>query len=179
MICILSMGRSGSSMVANILHDAGVWFGKCRRGDHCNLRGYFENNAIKQRIYQVYGRDWLGGSPTKKLNVDDILEAEGYEGGPWAVKYGAFYARIWEDPFYVRVYRPVEKILASYARCGWLKPYNAPSLIAKHMKIMDGIDGFRIDADRLVEGDRTQMDELAGLLNLEFSYQSINPEFWH
>lgn len=173
------MGRSGSSMVANILHDAGVWFGNCREGDHWNPKGYFENISIKTRIYQTYGKDWFGEPPTKKIHVDDILEGQDYRGGPWAVKHGAFYARIWEDPFCVCVYRPVGKILESYERCGWLKGHDAPSLIARHMEIMDGLGGFRIDADRLVEGDTTQMDELGEILGLAFSYKTVNRRFWH
>ena len=179
MIAVVSLGRSGSSLVAGLLYDAGVWFGSCRGADRWNPTGHFENHAIKRRLYESYGQNWLGEPPKRKINVDDILESQGYE-EPWAVKHGAFYAHVWENPTFIRVYRPLEKVLESYERCGWLKGHGDPEeIVTKHRQIMDGLGGFRIDSDRLIEGDHRQMEKIGEHLGLTLCFNRINKDLWH
>ena len=126
-VIIISTGRSGSSYTAKQFADAGFWHGVCRPGDQHNPEGYFENIRLKRDCQKLHGRDWASGAfpdehPRWHQAVLENIEREGWRGEPWFFKIGAFYWKCFRsfDPVFVKVWRPREKILASYERLGWL-----------------------------------------------------------
>jgi len=156
-IFIISPGRSGSSWTAKQFADAGVWCGECRPPDHNNPMGYFENIQLKQRLIKIHGRDWLGPFPDENpawsQKVKEIIRSQGYKDGPWLFKIGAFYWKCMKsfDPVYVKVWRPREKILASYHRLKWLDSgqnrYNdaeIEQIIDRQHDAMRGIEGMDV-----------------------------------
>ncbi len=74
-IVVLGCPRSGTSLVAGLLHAHGVWVGDCRAADEHNPRGYFENKAIAKLRR---GPDCDRDPPLVRGDVHRILGGEGY-----------------------------------------------------------------------------------------------------
>ena len=156
-IFIISPGRSGSSWTAKQFADAGVWHGMCRAPDKNNPMGYYENVKLKQCLIKLHGRDWLKPFPNEHPEWADeataIIRSQGYTGGPWLFKVGAVYWKCMRsfNPVYVKVWRPREKILASYHRLGWLNSgqnryteSEIEQIIDRQHEAMGKIDGMDV-----------------------------------
>jgi len=101
-ILVMTIGRSGSSMVSGVFAAHGVWTGQCQRADYRNPKGYFENVRIKAALRRVHGTPprlnmIYPPQPGWAKFVRSVLEREGYSGGPWLVKHAAIFHRLWED----------------------------------------------------------------------------------
>ena len=151
---IVSPGRSGSSYVAKQLHDAGVWGGKLIPGNQHNPGGYYENAQFNNMFKGQYGKDWATGAfpeEHKDWNkmVQNALTREGYIKGPWFVKCGAFYWKIWKsfDPIYVKVWRSYYSIRTSYLRTHMLNQFTdeeIKTIIQRQLTEMENIPGLDV-----------------------------------
>lgn len=196
-VVVLTMGRSGSSMVAGLLALHGFWTGCCRPGDRHNPRGYFENerlNGATGRLYRgsIY-RDLAPMRPRRlwPRYVAAVLAREGYRGGPWLVKTNAFAWPLWEplDPIWVLVRRDIESTAVSARRhdpdaCEldrWRE------IVAAHHSEMDLVrdrfDGFDVHSPRLVAGyfaDLVTVLDACGIaLDVPAATRFVEPAFWH
>jgi uncharacterized Rossmann fold enzyme len=79
-ILVLGAARSGTSMVAGLLHRMGAWVGETVRGAPENPKGFFENKRIRDGVmktmlatagYDVHGRDPI---PEQVLNTEMNVE---------------------------------------------------------------------------------------------------------
>lgn len=151
---IVSPGRSGSSYVAKQFHDAGLWGGKLVPGGPPNPEGYYENLKLNNLFKNGYGRSWVTGDfPEEKPEwggaVREVLHHEGYDGGPWFVKCGAFYWKIWKsfDPIYIKVWRCYPSILKSYQKTHMLNRFSDSEveiIIKRQLKEMENIPGLDV-----------------------------------
>ena len=111
-ILVTGCARSGTSLVAGIVHACGAFGGKLAGPNRHNRRGMFENNAIRQNILKPFlrslGYDPMGQNPLPDIGVvahaalerrgggrrfDQLRESvlrvmrsEGYVDGPWFYK---------------------------------------------------------------------------------------------
>ena len=189
-IAILRSGRCGSSMVAQVFAEHGVW-----HGGHMSDEGYptvtYENRALRDLVQTEYGGDFL--SDIRSIfpirdKIEDIIKGQGYEDGPWMFKHGAQYYTMWEEwePSFIFVKRPLEDILASYDRCGWLgdryTPDEVERIVVRSVEVMDSLDGIEVFSDQLIDGDYSSLEEAFEYCDILFKQSIadavINPNEW-
>ena len=182
-VIILSPGRSGSSLVAGIFAAHGLWTGNCRKADRWNRKGYFENNRLKNLMIGRYGRPFLGPYPSPDDQwvryVKGTLKTEGHNGEDWLYKCGAVYWQLWEpfEPVFVKVWRPVDDILASYDRCRFLSrwtPAERRKIVERQHDAMRRIEGPDIDSRALVAGNYTQAKSALRSVGLRMDVPKID-----
>ena len=109
-ILITGCARSGTSMVAGIMHKCGAFGGRTTGPTHWNKRGQYENDEIRENVIKPYlvlhGADPKGQyplpDPTALMPVGNladkihsIMKWHGYKGNrPWYYK-GAKLTLIW------------------------------------------------------------------------------------
>tara|TARA_Y100000310_G_scaffold286634_2_gene310979 strand:- start:385 stop:972 length:588 start_codon:yes stop_codon:yes gene_type:complete len=190
-IVVLTAGRSGSSMIAGIFAAHGVWCGKTREGDQYNPKGYYENRAIKALIKEHTDWNFLGDVPmfpALRGKVEQIIRGEGYGGGPWLVKQGAQFYRLWDEwtPKYVFIRRPLDDVMASYTRSGFLKgrydEVQTRWIVQRNNSVMDHLEGADVQTDDVVNGNYSSLEEAfqyCGLtFNPEIAAEFIDGRFW-
>jgi hypothetical protein len=192
MILILSPGRSGSSMVAGLFAQHGAWVGQSLPGNSHNPKGYFENGRIKRRMIKLHGRDWPGPFPKMHgswpSQVKRVLRSEGYEDGPWFFKTRAFYWHVWKqwEPVVVKVWRDREDIFDSYNRASFLTGRYTEAGVAlmvdRQHDLMRKINGFDIQAQRLIDGDYDHIRPAINFCGLGYDRDKcrefIEPAHW-
>lgn len=141
-IFVTGLPRSGTSLVAGLLHCCGAWTGNTVPGDAANPRGYFEHIIIRQRIIKpLLARldgDPLGVSPLPPLDlsltirnlgqiIGSVLQQEGYAGAsPWLYKDAKLtlvwpaFARAYPGATWVVVRRDRERIIDSCLRTSFM-----------------------------------------------------------
>jgi hypothetical protein len=76
-IFVVGLPRSGTSLVAGLLHEFGAWTGETVPGTGENIRGFFENNEIRQKILKptlrAAGGDATGITSLPSPNADRKL----------------------------------------------------------------------------------------------------------
>lgn len=194
---VLTMGRSGSSMVARALASQGFWTGRCKPGDEHNPRGYFENARLSVALGRLYPgsiySDLRPMSPPRRWRqyVQEVLRAEGHERGPWLVKVNAFTWPVWLpfDPVLVFVYRDVDAIVRSAMKhdpramlpARWRQVALAHH--AEMRRVEAAFGGFRVEAERLVDGDVAQIAKIVHVCGLSLDERalraSLEPDLWH
>jgi len=100
-ILITGCARSGTSMVAGVIHICGAFGGEMSGSNKNNMKGMFENAHIRNNIVKPYlrqmGVDALGQYPLPNIEklqvpvnwasqVEDIMQEQGYKDGPWFYK---------------------------------------------------------------------------------------------
>lgn len=100
-ILVTGPPRSGTSVVAGLLHLAGAWVGQTIGPHPESPKGFFENTAIKQQVFEPYlfglNVDLLGKRelpknsakrriPKLREQVHAVLVDQEYAGGPWLYK---------------------------------------------------------------------------------------------
>lgn len=180
-ILLYMTGRSGSSTIAGIFHLCGAWVGNCMPPNEYNRRGYFENRQIKRLMLETYGKNWTGLPPDPKpgfhKKVKEILEREGYKDGPWMFKTGAFYHKVWNPSHVVKIKRNVPDTLKSYKECGFLNQYSEDEIkfiVDRQNKIMDSLDGFEINAEKVFDRDYSELKIAIEGCGLTFDLNKIN-----
>lgn len=134
-IIVTGCARSGTSLVAGVLANCGVWIGKCTGPTQYNKRGQFENEYIRDQLTKPYlkniGVDPMGQIPLPtadqivpdpkwRSKVLTAMRDQGYDGsGPWMFK-GAkacLIWQIWDEAFpnaqWVIVRRSTDRIVDS------------------------------------------------------------------
>ena len=188
LILVVGCARSGTSIVAGLLHNHGVWGGRYRPTNGGNPRGYFENRRIAALL-----RHWneTGEMPhyAFKSHIKNILRKEKYPGGPWFVKYGLDLGwSMWKkfNPCWLLVRRAWNDVIRSQERIfGTARPYSEFEEINRTMDfIRESNGGVDIFPDQLVSGDYSILEKfLKTYANIHFN-ESIANRFtdkglWH
>lgn len=178
-------------MVAGCLAQHGVWTGTCRRADSANAKGHFENVPIKQAIIHAVGPVVHEGRVAEPVRgwpeaVEQIIRRDGYKDGPWLWKGSAMYWRLWEamQPVYVCVRRKREAIIASGRETGYFRATD--HAIDAHVRAMDHLrdelGGVDVDADAVVAGDHTTLEQAFDAAGLEMRPRIVDdwvePSLW-
>ena len=139
---IFTVGRSGSSLIANIFKEHGFWLGQTKFGDSFNPLGYFENRELKRRMLSYHGVFSVERPPPITVDGWDnvaysVITKQGYRGGPWAFKTGVHYAGVWDDfdPTIIKVIRDRDAIVRSYERYGGVHRIHGPGFIDRGWRV--------------------------------------------
>lgn len=190
-IVVIGCARSGTSMTAGLFAQHGCWTGRCKPADEHNARGYYENLDLKRELLQRWGRlkkrgEFAEPAPDFRPAVEAILTGSGYDGGPWVVKHGSLYWPAWDDfdPTFVCVYRQPESIMASAREFGAYMTREAICLTHGAMEwAIQHAGGIRVDAERLIAGDYTQVERAFHAADLGFDPRIadgwIDGQLWH
>lgn len=144
-IILSGCARSGTSLVAAIVHYCGAFGGKMTGVTKHNQKGQFENSVIRDKVEKPFlrkiGVDHLGQKPIAnteemKIPVDwkDVVERtmieQGYKDGPWFYK-GAKACQIWPvwnyafpDAKWLIIRRRSADIAESCLKTGFMQRYN-------------------------------------------------------
>lgn len=150
-ILITGCARSGTSLTAGCIHQAGAWGGDFVGETVHNPKGFFENRAIRETIEKPFldsvGCDKMGQNPLptdnllasfKQDQADElkkqlfgVLHREGYQGGQWFYK-GAkmgLYWPLWNMAFpnarWILVRRKSSDIVNACLRTVFMRAYNS------------------------------------------------------
>lgn len=145
-VLVTGLPRSGTSMVAGLLRECGLWLGGTVPGGPENPRGFFENVILREKLQKELLRrgrvDPLGVNPLPAPRwhpevpnfrdvVARVLAAEGYAGAePWGFKDAKMTLtwRIWHQHFpsarWIVVRRPTEQVVASCLRTSFMRHHS-------------------------------------------------------
>lgn len=189
-ILVVSLPRSGSSMVAGAFAKHGVWTGTCRPPNEHNPRGYFESLPIERLIGRMCGHRVNRGDPAPEVDgwreqVETAIRRDGYDGGPWLWKGSALYAPLWHEftPTWVIVRRDTDAVRASGRASG---RYGAsPKSVQAHRIVTDALrlrGASVVDAAAVVRGDYLTLEtalSAAGLTpDRAILDDWIDPKLW-
>lgn len=197
-VVVLTVPRSGSSMVAGCLAALGVWTGETVGPCPWNARGFYENTQLVKLLrdsfapYDATSEAVVAQSHAEWApSVRRALDAEGWSGELWMMKHAAIYWPLWlRDfrPYWVLVRRPWVEMLQSGART-WLREHSAEKLAKvlavyeREMAIVRDVHGgIEIDSGRLIRGDFAELEALAERLGLDFDSDKVaavvEPKLW-
>ena len=145
-IVVLGYPRSGTSLVAGLIHLHGAWAGECRQADGRNPKGFFENKEINRNLTSK-----KHDGPKLRAKIEKIVLSQGYVGGPWVVKHAVPKWISWlgfpdvkwvccfRDPdeiyeSHLRVWKYNEEIIGRTGR--WWRKEKLISQAKKHQEIM-------------------------------------------
>ncbi len=145
-VLITGVPRSGTSMISNCLHQAGLWMGPTIRPNGDNPRGFFENREIRETILKpnlkVAGADPLGVhrlpdlgrlAPDPKLRerILEVFSQQGHDGhSRWGYKepklslVWPLWAEAFPDATWVIVDRDIEAIVKSCLNTGFMAKHS-------------------------------------------------------
>lgn len=146
-IFVLGIPRSGTSMIAGVLHHCGAWIGATVPGGPSNPEGFFEHVMLRERVLKPMlihqGADPLGVrampeldrlTPQPELKGDVLrqLAIEHYPGGDQAWLYKdcklSLVWPLWRDAFpnarWVIVRRPADDIVRSCLRTTFMNQHS-------------------------------------------------------
>ncbi len=197
-ILITGCARSGTSMIAGIIHKCGAWGGEMTRATKYNKKGQFENSVIRKDIVKHYlksiGCDPMGQKPLPDINnlqpfdirsrVLDVITRQGYKEGRWMLK-GAKYCLIWPlwkeafpDAKWVIVRRTTEDIVSSCMRTSFMRAYRRPEgwrgWVAEHEKRFKEMKAADMDVREVwpikaIHGDFTEVKEMIEDIGLNWN----------
>jgi len=143
-ILITGCARSGTSLVAGVVHLCGAFGGDMSGPTRYNPKGMFENSFIRDRIMKPYlkgiSADPMGQKPLPEFKnivpftvlgdvVTSTMQRQGYKRGPWFYK-GAKICLVWTewdrafpDALWVIVRRDTEEIVSSCMRTPFMRAY--------------------------------------------------------
>lgn len=143
-IIVTGCPRSGTSLVAGIIHKCGAFGGEMFGPTQNNKKGFFENRFVREQLVKGYlkkiGADPLGQKDLPKIgdlipqpnwakNFEQEFRQEGYRGGPLFVKSvkGCLFWPIWNEAFpdakWVIVRRDDREIAESCLRTSFMRAY--------------------------------------------------------
>jgi hypothetical protein len=145
-VLVTGLPRSGTSMVTGLLGVCGLWLGQTVPGGKENIRGFFENVLLRERVQKEVLRqgnfDPLGVKRLPPPNwhpvirrfrdvVAAALAAQAYDGRQaWGFKDAKLTLtwRLWHEHFprarWVIVRRPSEQVVASCLRTSFMKQHS-------------------------------------------------------
>lgn len=152
-ILITGMARSGTSIVAGIVHLCGAFGGKLSGPTRYNQLGLYENRQIRNYLEKKWlvgeGYDTLGQYPLPKIdrckevaskmaeswraNVEDIMHKQGYKRGSWFYK-GTKICLMWPiwteafpDAKWLIIRRNDEDVIRACLRTGFMRAFHDQS----------------------------------------------------
>lgn len=188
-IVILGMPRSGTSMVAGVFSEHGVWSGRCILANKINAKGYFENLDFKNLNIKYSGRLAQSGVLAKPVKgFADKVKSFVPESGPWMAKFSAMYYPLWVDldPFWICIRRKSEGIACSNLKTGYFGTKNLDeiyTLIRRHNEAMNQVPGVDVYADDLIKGYDWSIKRAIEHCGLKYDPKMtrdfIDPNLWH
>lgn len=196
-ILITGCARSGTSLVAGIVHICGAFGGHLRPGNRFNEKGLFENQkiqAIDKEYLKSIGTDPKGQYPLPDTNqlpipsdwknkIERTILEDGYKQGPWFYK-GARTCLTWPVWHYafpnakwVIVRRRSSDIAESCLKTAFMNAYTTYDDWIKWINhhencfvemIKAGLDVKVVWPDRMVNGDYRQIYQLVEWLGLDW-----------
>lgn len=146
-ILVTGVARSGTSMVAGVVHMCGAFGGQMSGPNHNNRKGMFENAKIRNEIVKPFLRE-IGVDPKGQYPLPDITNiiiprdwrrtiervmiAHGYKDGPWMYKGPKMSIMwpIWHYAFpnakWIIVRRRTGDIVESCMKTGFMTAFNDP-----------------------------------------------------
>ncbi len=144
-ILITGCARSGTSMVAGIIHLCGAFGGKMSGATRNNEKGMFENSKIREQVVKPYLRslkvDPMGQYPLPDVHgglaipsdwrekTEEVMLEDGYKAGPWMYK-GAKMALAWPvwhyafpDAKWIIVRRKTTDIISSCMKTSFMAAF--------------------------------------------------------
>lgn len=145
-VLVTGLPRSGTSMVAGLLGLSGLWLGHTVPGGQENIRGFFENVILRERVQKEILRQggfdplgvrqlppsvWHPIIKSLRTVVATALGAQQYDGRQtWGFKDAKLTLtwRVWRDHFplarWVIVRRSSDEIIASCLRTSFMKQHS-------------------------------------------------------
>ena len=190
-IVIVGMPRSGSSMVAGVFAAHGVFTGVCKEADSRNEKGFFEHVGFMELVTELYGKGLISRNSVPETHPDfkprlmELMERDGYSGGPWFVKHAHVFHNIWRDfnPRFIIVKRDTASISESARDLGWS---SSMSHITEGQKMLDRVAKEHgapiVDSNELIKGDYSSLErafEYCGLIFNKWTANNfIEPGLW-
>lgn len=147
-VFITGIPRSGTSMVAGLLGEAGLWLGQTVPASPENPRGFFENTRIRERIIKPLLSDFLGADPLGVRSLPEpgalplfaqlpraiarALRDEGYGGAePWGYK-DAKLTLLW--PAFAEAFPQAQWVILRRERAETVASLARTSFMAQHTR---------------------------------------------
>lgn len=146
-VFVTGLPRSGTSMVAGLLGLCGLWLGHTVPGGKENVRGFFENVVLRERVQKEILRQgqfdplgvrrlpplaWHPIVKTLREVVGAALATQQYDGRQiWGFKDAKLTLtwRLWNEHFprarWIIVRRPSDEIIASCLRTSFMKQHSS------------------------------------------------------
>ena len=193
-IVILAFPRTGSSMVAGIFKNHGVFTGHCYGPSPRIPTGSIEAIGLKRILKADYPqtidelKEFKEGFREK---IESVMKADGYKEGPWLAKHAAIYWPIWDEfcPKFVCVRRNFDAVIRSNVASNMAgmqgkRLEKAWELNLYEMqKLHDRLDAPWIDSDKVVRGNYSSLQDAFDYCGIEFNRKMandfINPRHWH
>lgn len=178
-VVILTTGRAGSSLLAKIFEAHGVYADPGPTG---------ENKLLKAAMIEKCGFDLLGPIPKADFDWKSTVKRIIGDKKLWLSKHGSFFHKIWHqfNPVWVKTQRPLQDILDSYTRCGYLHQYNERErrfIMSRQIEIMDSVPGITVNTPDLVQGRTDQIERALDGYGLGFdpvlTRKMIKREMFH
>jgi hypothetical protein len=177
-IIVIGLPRSRTSMVAGTFAAHGVFVGTCKEADSRNAKGFFEHLGFADLVIELYGKGLISRNEVPEPHPDfkprfmELMERDGYSGGPWLVKHAHVFYKVWQGfkPRFVIVKRDTESIAESAREVGWV---NSISHITKGQKMLDRVakeyGAPVVLTDEVVQGDYCSLREAFDYCGLVFN----------
>jgi hypothetical protein len=189
--------RGGSSLVASIFVNHGFWTGETFGGpDGRGSGGYvnYENASIKRYMKEAFPLD--AGNHKGDLSNAHLLKKHCHkivpDDQPWLFKGPSEYYFPFDAAFPkmvpVMVFRdPNQAVEAHVRRYGERVRDDAARIVTQRYRFMNGVlmnrrDAYRVDADRIVAGDVSQIEPILAEYGIALDYhramKSISPDLF-
>lgn len=203
-ILITGAARSGTSIVAGIVHYCGAWGGKMTGPTPYNKKGQFENGQIRNALVKPFlrsiGCDPLGQHPLPDLRgfpvdtqwrnkVLSIMREQGYKKGPWFYK-GAKMCLFWPqwhfafpNAKWVIVRREEDGIVNSCLKTGFMRAFrNAKGWrgwvqhhLVRFQEMRDaGLDVVEVWPSKVIVGNFGEMKNAISHIGLNWNRDIIH-----
>jgi hypothetical protein len=197
-ILITGAARSGTSLVAGIIHKCGAWGGLMSGPTPYNKKGMFENEVIRNSVVKPWlssrGYDPLCQDPLPPREIEpspfwyeliiNTIRAQGYPGGKWFYK-GAKMClmwQLWHHAFpradWIIVRRNVDEIANSCMRTPFMRSFTTHTqwiewVIEHEQRFKDmskaGLRVWELWPDKIVNGDTSDIRLLVKGLGLQWN----------
>jgi hypothetical protein len=199
-VAVVGTYRSGSSLVAGMLHQAGIDMGaKFRSPDKSNPRGYFEAEELADLCRRIVVEPWLYRQvpyeETKALLrrwASDRCLAFKDEPPVFGGKHPLMCLLVhelveaWENPYFICTDRPMEDTIASLKRTGWPWPSESiERMIPMMTEMRDTVlrqasnQVLRVSLDRARSSPSMVMAEVSEFLGVTLSAESNRTAIEH
>lgn len=170
-VWITGPSRSGTSMIAGLFAEHGVFFGRTMKGDEHNAKGYFEHAELTSRVRSGIWANW----PEAWWKT---LKSEGYGNGTyWGVKRGPnawpWIQRL-EPELIILCRRPISETVRSRRR-KWPRRRTSGREVQRIRRVLKQIAKeaectvLTVNTERVVAGDYQRIAKAFRQLGIWFS----------
>ena len=175
MIAVMGMHRSGTSMVAGLLHHAGFKSRNTLDADKWNPPGYFEDVAVMRTndviLWQNGRGAWDNPPEVIREGIRQFPPVDLVKDPRFCITWPAWDT---EGVKVVKVLRDPSAICESLSRRDGFDKKKALGLTWKYLTAMDTIEGLELHYEDLLEGEG--IDKLSLYVGLRIPADSIDPK---